>query len=171
MEMNTRIQVEHPVTEMVTGIDLVKQQIQIAAGQKLKLHQDAIKMNGASIECRINAEDPALNFMPCPGRIETLQLPGGPNVRVDTHVYQGYQISPYYDSMVAKLIVHRESRAEAIKTMARALDEFVISPIKTTIPFHRMLLDNLQFKRGDVSTHLVEDLTKPKTEETDRKEV
>lgn len=169
MEMNTRIQVEHPVTEMITGIDIIKQQIKIAAGEKLKIHQDEIKMSGASMECRINAEDPANNFMPSPGRIETLILPGGPNMRLDTHVYQGYQISPYYDSLVAKLIVHRENRSEAIKTMRRALDEFIIGPIKTTIPFHKMLLENPLFKKGDVSTHLVENLTKQATE-TEHKE-
>jgi acetyl-CoA carboxylase biotin carboxylase subunit len=170
MEMNTRIQVEHPVTEMITGIDLIKLQIRIAAGEKLKIRQENVKMHGAAIECRINAEDPASNFMPCPGKIETLSLPGGPNVRVDTHVYQGFSISPYYDSMIAKVIVHRENRQEAIKTMRRALDEFVISPIKTTIPFHKTLLENPQFKRGDVSTHLTEKIMSPKSE-TEIKEV
>ncbi|HAJ56229.1 MAG TPA: acetyl-CoA carboxylase biotin carboxylase subunit [Candidatus Omnitrophica bacterium] len=164
MEMNTRIQVEHPVTEMITGIDLIKEQIKIAAGEKLKVHQEDIKMTGAVIECRINAEDSLNNFMPCPGKIESLSLPGGPNVRVDTHVYQGYQISPYYDSMVAKIIVHRENRPEAIKTMLRALDEFIIAPIKTTAVFHKSLLANPFFKKGDVSTHLVEDMTRPKVE-------
>lgn len=160
MEMNTRIQVEHPVTEMLTGIDLIKEQIKIATGEKLKIHQEDVKMNGAAIECRINAEDPCNNFMPCPGIIETLNLPGGPNVRVDTHVYQGYKITPFYDSLIAKLIVHRENRQEAIKTMSRALDEFYIAPIKTTIPFHKSLMNNPLFKKGDVSTHLVENLTK-----------
>ncbi len=164
MEMNTRIQVEHPVTEMITGIDLIKEQIRIATGEKLKLHQDDIKMEGAAIECRINAEDPQNNFMPCPGKIETLNLPGGPHVRVDTHVYQGYEISPFYDSLIAKLIVHRENRQEAIKTMSRALDEFIISPIKTTVPFHKSLMENALFKRGEVSTHFVEDMTKQKSE-------
>ncbi len=164
MEMNTRIQVEHPVTEMATGIDLIKEQIKIAAGEKLKVHQEDIKITGHSIECRVNAEDPQNNFMPSPGKIDTLNLPGGPNVRVDTHVYQGYKISPYYDSMVAKIIVHRENRNEAIKTMLRALDEFIIAPVKTTVPFHKQLLENPLFKKGDVSTHLVEDLTKPKTD-------
>jgi len=169
MEMNTRIQVEHPVTEMITGIDIVKEQIKIAAGEKIKIHQDDIKINGAAIECRINAEDPANNFMPCPGKIEQLSLPGGPNVRVDTHVYQGYQISPYYDSLVAKIIVKRENRNEAIKTMLRALDEFIIAPIKTTVPFHKSLLENPLFKKSDISTHLVDDLTKQKGE-TEHKE-
>ncbi len=160
MEMNTRIQVEHPVTEMITGIDLIKEQIKIAAGEKIKYHQEDIKINGHAIECRINAEDPNNNFMPSPGVIETLNLPGGPNVRVDTHVYQGYKIPPFYDSLVAKLIVHRNNRSEAIKTMARALDEFYIAPVKTTLSFHRTLMDNPLFKKGDVSTHLVENLSK-----------
>lgn len=170
MEMNTRIQVEHPVTEMITGIDLIKEQIKIAAGEKLKIHQDNIKMSGHAIECRINAEDASNNFMPSPGKIEALSLPGGPNVRVDTHVYQGYQISPYYDSLVAKVIVHRENRSEAIKTMLRALDEFIISPVKTTVPFHKTLLEHPLFKKGDVSTHLVENMTKAKTESEHTKE-
>jgi acetyl-CoA carboxylase biotin carboxylase subunit len=164
MEMNTRIQVEHPVTEMITGIDLIKEQIKIAAGEKLKIHQDDIKITGAAIECRVNAEDPQNNFMPSPGKIEALSLPGGPHVRVDTHVYQGYTVSPYYDSMVAKVIVHRENRNEAIKTMRRALDEFIIGPIKTTIPFHKILMENPLFKKGDISTHLVENLTATKVE-------
>jgi len=158
--MNTRIQVEHPVTEMVTGIDLIKEQIKIAAGEKLKIRQEDVRMEGAAMECRINAEDFQNNFMPSPGRIETLNLPGGPCVRMDTHVYQGYQISPHYDSMVAKLIVHRENRQEAIKTMLRALDEFVIEPIKTTIPFHKQLLNHPSFRKGDVSTHFIEQVLK-----------
>ncbi|MFH0877507.1 MAG: acetyl-CoA carboxylase biotin carboxylase subunit [Candidatus Omnitrophota bacterium] len=169
MEMNTRIQVEHPVTEATTGMDLIKQQIRIATGEKLKTKQDEVKLTGAAIECRINAEDPQNNFMPSPGKIDTLNLPGGPHVRIDTHVYQGYQISPYYDSLIAKLIVHRENRQEAIKTMARALDEFIIAPIKTTIPFHRNLMENALFKKGDISTHFVENLLKPKAE-TEKKE-
>lgn len=160
MEMNTRIQVEHPVTEIVTGIDLIKEQIKIAAGEKLKIRQEDVRMEGAAMECRINAEDFQNNFMPSPGRIETLNLPGGPCVRIDTHVYQGYQISPHYDSMVAKLIVHRENRQEAIKTMLRALDEFVIEPIKTTIPFHKQLLNHPSFRKGDVSTHFIEQVLK-----------
>lgn len=158
MEMNTRIQVEHPVTEMVTGIDLIKEQIRVAAGEKLKFTQDSIQIRGAAIECRINAEDPDNNFMPCPGKIETLVLPGGPNVRVDTHIYAGYEISPYYDSLVAKLIVYGANRQEAIKTMRRALSEFYISPIKTTASFHLKLMDNPLFRKGDISTHFVQDL-------------
>ncbi|MCU0665862.1 MAG: acetyl-CoA carboxylase biotin carboxylase subunit [Candidatus Omnitrophica bacterium] len=157
MEMNTRIQVEHPVTEMVTGIDLIKEQIKSAAGEKLRLQQDDIKITGACIECRINAEDYSNNFMPSPGKIEFLNLPGGPGVRVDTHVYSGYQISPYYDSLAAKLICYGKNRQEALKTMRRALGEFIISPIKTTVDFHQALLDNELFVKGDISTHFVQD--------------
>ncbi|MDP2941624.1 MAG: acetyl-CoA carboxylase biotin carboxylase subunit [Candidatus Omnitrophota bacterium] len=160
MEMNTRIQVEHPVTEMVTGIDLIKEQIRIAAGEKLKIQQDNIQINGAAIECRINAEDPENNFFPCPGKIETLNLPGGPGVRVDTHIYQGYEISPHYDSLVAKLITHGRSRQEAIKIMHRALNEFYIAPIKTTIGFHLKLMENPLFLKGEVSTHFVQEIMK-----------
>lgn len=158
MEMNTRIQVEHPVTEVVCGIDLIKEQIRVAAGEKLKFNQDNIQLKGAAIECRINAEDPDNNFMPCPGKIEALILPGGPNVRLDTHIYAGYEISPYYDSLVAKLIVYGSNRQEAIKTMRRALSEFYIAPIKTTVPFHLKLMDNPLFKKSDISTHFVQDL-------------
>ncbi|MHB8155005.1 MAG: acetyl-CoA carboxylase biotin carboxylase subunit [Candidatus Omnitrophota bacterium] len=158
MEMNTRIQVEHPVTEMVTGIDLIKEQIRVSAGEKLKFTQDNVQLRGAAIECRINAEDPDNNFMPSPGKIEALIIPGGPNVRVDTHIYAGYEVPAYYDSLVAKLIVHGNNRQEAIKTMRRALSEFHIAPIKTTIPFHLKLMDNPLFKKGDISTHFVQDL-------------
>ncbi|MCG2714376.1 MAG: acetyl-CoA carboxylase biotin carboxylase subunit [Candidatus Omnitrophica bacterium] len=158
MEMNTRIQVEHPVTEMVTGIDLIKEQLRVSSGEKIKIQQDDIQIKGAAIECRINAEDPDNNFMPSPGKIETLILPGGPNVRVDTHIYAGYEVPPYYDSLIAKLIVHGSNRQEAIKTMRRALSEFYIAPIKTTIPFHLKLMDNALFKKGDISTHFVQDL-------------
>ena len=167
MEMNTRIQVEHPVTEMVTGIDLIKEQIRIAFGEKIRIQQDQVPMRGAAIECRINAEDFENNFMPCPGKIETLILPGGPNVRVDTHIYTGYEVSPYYDSLVAKVITRGNNRAEAIQTMVRALNEFIISPIKTTIPFHLKLLEHPQFLKGEISTHFVQDMlkTEGKTEE------
>ena len=158
MEMNTRIQVEHPVTEMVAGIDLIKEQIKVASGEKLKFSQEDIQLKGAAIECRINAEDPDNNFMPSPGKIESLILPGGPNVRVDTHIYAGYEVLPYYDSLLAKLIVKGNNRSEAIKTMRRALSEFYIAPIKTTIPFHLKLMDNPLFKKGDFSTHFVQDL-------------
>ena len=160
MEMNTRIQVEHPVTEMVTGIDLIKEQIRAASGEKLKIQQDSIQIRGAAIECRINAEDFENNFMPSPGKIETLNLPGGPGVRLDTHIYPGYEIPPYYDSLVAKLITHGKNRQEAIKIMQRALSEFFIAPIKTTIPFHLKLMENPLFLKGDVSTHFIQDMLK-----------
>ncbi|MFA5429564.1 MAG: acetyl-CoA carboxylase biotin carboxylase subunit [Candidatus Omnitrophota bacterium] len=160
MEMNTRIQVEHPVTEMVTGIDLIKEQLKIACGERISTHQEEIRINGAAIECRINAEDPDKNFLPCPGKIETLLLPGGPGVRVDTHIYQGYEISPHYDSLVAKIIAHGRNRQEAVRVMQRALSELVIGPIKTTIPFHQRLLENTLFLKGDVSTHFVQDMYK-----------
>jgi len=163
MEMNTRIQVEHTVTEMITGIDLVKEQIKIAAGEKLAFSQDDIKLNGVAIECRINAEDPDNDFMPCPGKIENLHLPGGLGVRIDSHIYSGYTIPPFYDSMIAKLIVHGKNRKEAIRIMQRALDEFVISPIKTTIPFHKQVFDNPQFLRGTYHTDFVEKFFKKKT--------
>jgi acetyl-CoA carboxylase biotin carboxylase subunit len=158
MEMNTRIQVEHPVTEMVTGIDLIKEQIRMASGERLNTQQEAIQLKGAAMECRINAEDYLNNFMPSPGRIETVNFPGGPGVRLDTHIYQGYEISPYYDSMVAKLITYGTNRQEAIKTMRRALTEFYIEPIKTTVNFHQRLLENASFLKGDISTHFIQDV-------------
>jgi len=156
MEMNTRIQVEHPVTEMVTGIDLIKEQIKIAAGEKLSFKQDDVEFQGSAIECRINAEDPDNGFTPCPGMIERLNLPGGPGVRVDTHIYAGYEISPYYDSLVAKLIVHGDNRKDAIRKMKMALDEFILSPIKTTTPLHLKILNDPSFLKGDISTHFLE---------------
>jgi len=158
MEMNTRIQVEHPVTEMVTGVDIVKEQIRMANGEKFKIRQEDVKIHGASIECRINAEDPENKFMPCPGKIEVLNFPGGRGVRVDTHIYPGYTIGPYYDSMVAKLIVHGQNRSEAIKIMRRALQEFYIAPIKTTVGLHSQIIDHPQFLQGNVSTHFIEKL-------------
>ena len=160
MEMNTRIQVEHPVTEMVTGIDLIKEQIRVAAGERLRFQQENVQIKGAAIECRINAEDYENDFMPCPGKIETINFPGGPHVRLDTHIYPGYTISPYYDSLVAKLITYADTRADAIKTMQRALDEFVILPIKTTVAFHQKLLQNPLFLKGDISTHFVQEMLK-----------
>lgn len=156
IEMNTRLQVEHPVTEMVTGIDIVKEQIRIASGQKLGFNQDAVKFSGAAIECRINAEDPDQNFLPSPGKVETLLLPGGPNVRVDTHVYAGYTISPYYDSLVAKIIAHGKDRQEAIQIMLRALKETVIGPIKTTTSLHERILNRPRFRQGKVFTNFIE---------------
>lgn len=158
MEMNTRIQVEHPVSEMVTGVDLIKEQIKVASGEKLRLRQEDIKFQGHAIECRINAEDPDNNFMPCPGTIEWLHLPGGPHIRLDTHIYQGYAVPPYYDSMLAKVIAYGKDRQEAIKIMQRALNEFNIGPIKTTIPFHLRLLESSAFIKGDVSTHFVQEM-------------
>lgn len=156
MEMNTRIQVEHPVTEMVTGIDLVKEQLRIASGEKMKIKQEDVKIRGAAIECRINAEDPHNNFIPCPGKIEELNLPGGPRVRIDTHIYQGYKVPPFYDSMLAKVISYGRNRQEAIRVMKRALGEFYISPIKTTIGLHSEILNHPQFLEGKVTTHFLE---------------
>jgi len=158
MEMNTRIQVEHPVTEAVTGIDLVKEQIRIASGEKLHHKQEEIRFNGCAIECRINAEDPDNDFMPSPGKITMLDLPGGRGVRIDTHVYQGYSIPPYYDSMIAKLIVHGKDRNEAITICRRALDEFIVDPIKTTIPFHKKVMSNSLFIKGRYSTDFIDRL-------------
>ncbi len=160
MEMNTRIQVEHGVTEMVTGIDLIKEQIRIASGARLRIQQDDIQIKGASMECRINAEDYLNDFMPSPGRIEKLNLPGGSGVRLDTHIYAGYEITPYYDSLLAKLITYGRSREEAISIMKRALGEFIIEPLKTTIPFHQQLLQNPYFIKGEISTHFVQDMLK-----------
>ncbi len=156
MEVNTRIQVEHPVTELVTGQDLVQWQLRIAAGEPLKLRQDQIKVNGCAIECRINAECPDNGFRPSPGRIDEFILPGGPGVRLDTHAYAGYVVSPHYDSMIAKLLVHRPTRPEAIKAIRRALDEFVIRPIKTTIPLHRAIMEQADFVDGHVDTSFIE---------------
>ena len=158
IEMNTRLQVEHPVTEMVTGIDLVKEQIRIAAGQKLGFNQDGVKFNGAAMECRINAEDPDRGFLPSPGKIETLYLPGGPSVRVDSHIYAGYTVSPYYDSLVAKLIAHGKDRHEVIQIMLRALKETTIGPIKTTVPLHEKILNRPRFRQGGVSTNFIESI-------------
>ncbi|MBU0768245.1 MAG: acetyl-CoA carboxylase biotin carboxylase subunit [Proteobacteria bacterium] len=156
MEMNTRIQVEHPVTEMVTGIDLIKEQIKVAAGEKLSVSQDDIELKGAAIECRINAEDPDNDFRPSPGKISALNLPGGFGIRVDTHVYSGYEISPYYDSMIAKLIAYGRNRKEAICTMQRALGEFLIEPINTTVNFQKMIMMDSEFQQGKFSTHFIE---------------
>jgi acetyl-CoA carboxylase biotin carboxylase subunit len=156
MEMNTRIQVEHPVTEMVYGRDLLKDQIRVASGEPLGYEQKDIKMNGHSIECRINAEDWERNFMPNPGHIDNVHFPGGPGVRVDTHTYSGYDIPPYYDSLVAKLIAHGKDREEAITRLRRSLNEFVIEGIKTTIPFHRKLIDHKDFQSGNFDTGFLE---------------
>jgi acetyl-CoA carboxylase biotin carboxylase subunit len=149
MEMNTRIQVEHPITEMLTGIDLVQMQLKIASGEVLPFTQANIKASGASIECRINAEDPTLDFRPCPGTINALHIPGGPGVRIDSAVYQGYAIPPYYDSMIAKLIVHAPTRAEAIMRMRRSLAEFIVDGVKTNIDFQLSLITDPVFEKGD----------------------
>jgi acetyl-CoA carboxylase, biotin carboxylase subunit len=156
MEMNTRIQVEHPVTEMVTNIDVAKEQLRMALGEPL-MDQKSVRFEGHAIECRINAEDPARSFMPCPGTITALNIPGGPGIRVDTHVYQGYAIPPYYDSLIAKLISYGRDRAEAIARMKRALDEFVVEGVQTTIPFHKKVLRMDQFVNSDIHTKWVED--------------
>lgn len=156
MEMNTRIQVEHPVTEMVTGVDLIKEQIKVANGETLPFAQEEVTFNGWAIECRINAENPEKNFMPSPGTIQMYLPPGGYGVRVDSAAYPGYAIPPYYDSMVAKLIVHAPTREEAIERMKRALDEFVIDGVATTIPFHQKLLNHEKFVSGEFNTKFLE---------------
>lgn len=157
MEMNTRIQVEHPVTEMVTGVDLIKEQILVASGEKLSLQQEEVQFNGWAIECRINAENPAKKFMPSPGKVEMYLPPGGFGIRVDSAVYPGYSIPPFYDSMVAKLIVHGKTREEAIAKMKRALSEFVVEGVHTTIPFHLQLLDHPDFVKGEFNTKFLEE--------------
>ncbi|WP_416653951.1 acetyl-CoA carboxylase biotin carboxylase subunit [Bacillus amyloliquefaciens] len=156
MEMNTRIQVEHPVTEMVTGTDLIKEQIKVASGQELSLRQEDVEFNGWAIECRINAENPAKNFMPSPGKINMYLPPGGLGVRVDSAAYPGYSIPPYYDSMIAKVITYGTTRDEAIARMKRALSEFVIEGIETTIPFHLKLLEHETFVSGEFNTKFLE---------------
>ncbi|MEI5908123.1 acetyl-CoA carboxylase biotin carboxylase subunit [Bacillus spongiae] len=156
MEMNTRIQVEHPVTEMVTGVDLIKEQILIASGKSLRFRQEEVSFTGWSIECRINAENPEKNFMPSPGKIEMYLPPGGLGVRVDSAAYPGYKIPPYYDSMIAKVISYGDSREEAIARMKRALSEFVIKGVHTTIPFHLKLLDHEVFVEGNFNTKFLE---------------
>jgi acetyl/propionyl-CoA carboxylase alpha subunit len=145
LEMNTRLQVEHPITEMVTGLDIVKEQIRITRGRTLQYTQEDIGINGAAIECRINAEDPYNNFMPSTGRILHSLLPTGAGVRVDTGVYPGFEISPFYDPMISKLIVWGETRAQAILRMRRALEEYRIIGVKTNIPFHQTMMDSLRF--------------------------
>ncbi len=156
IEVNARIQVEHPVTELTTGIDLIKAQIRSAAGEKLDFNQRAVKPRGHAIECRINAEDPDEKFRPCAGVIEKFRPPGGFGVRVDTHAYEGYRLSPRYDSLLAKLVVYQPTRPEAIRCMQRALGEFTIEPLKTTIPFHQKVLAHPNFIAGTVDTGFVE---------------
>lgn len=157
MEMNTRIQVEHPVTELVTGIDLIKEQIRVANNEKLSFAQKDIEFEGWAIECRINAENPFKNFMPSPGRIDMYLPPGGFGVRIDSAAYPGYSIPPFYDSMIAKLITYGPTREEAISRMKRALDEFVVEGIHTTIPFHRLIMEHEVFENGDFNTKFLEE--------------
>ena len=153
--MNTRLQVEHPITEMVCGIDLVREQIRIAAGAPLGFGQSDVRFSGHAIECRINAEDP-MTFTPTPGRVTAFHAPGGLGVRVDSALYAGYFVPPYYDSLVAKFIVHAPTRADAINRMRRALDEFAIVGIQTTIPLHQRIVDDAEFQRGDYTIHWLE---------------
>ncbi len=160
LEVNTRVQVEHPVTEMITGIDIVKMSILVASGEPLPYKQKDISIRGHAMECRINAEDPDKNFMPCAGRITTFEPPGGPGVRLDTHVVTGYMVPPNYDSMVGKLIVHADDREQCMNRMARALREFNVDPIKTTIPLHQRLMENADFRKGGVDIHYLERLLK-----------
>ncbi|HID32539.1 MAG TPA: acetyl-CoA carboxylase biotin carboxylase subunit, partial [bacterium (Candidatus Stahlbacteria)] len=157
MEMNTRIQVEHPVTEMVTGIDIVKEQFHIAEDSGLSITQKDVVLKGCAIECRINAEDPDRGFIPTPGVVKFIHLPGGLGVRVDTHLYAGYKIPPYYDSLIAKLIVHDQDRPWTITKMRRSLSEMVIEGIPTTIPFHLRLLIDDDFNKGNITTHFISD--------------
>jgi len=158
IEVNARIQVEHPVTEMITGVDLVKTQILVASGEPLSLRQDDVEFRGHAIECRINAEDPDRGFAPCPGRIEAWATPGGPGIRIDSHVRAGYRIPPNYDSLIAKLIAHADTREEAIRRMRRALDEFHVEGVKTTIPLLRRVVRNSYFGAGDYSTRFLDHL-------------
>ena len=156
MEMNTRIQVEHPVTEAVTDIDLIKNQIRIAEGQPLRYEQEDVRISGHAIECRINAENPKKGFIPSPGKVTRLHLPGGKGIRVDTAMYAGYTIPPYYDSMIAKLIVHGKSRKEAIKKMKSALSEFIVEGVDTNIDFQLEIMNHPEFVEGNIDTSFIE---------------
>jgi acetyl-CoA carboxylase biotin carboxylase subunit len=158
LEVNKRIQVEHPITEEVTGMDLVKLQIMVAMGEPLKLSQGDVHFRGHAIECRINAEDPFDDFRPCPGRIEMYYAPGGRGVRVDSHAYAGYTIPPHYDSLIGKVITYGKERREALDKMARALNEYMITGVKTTIPFEQAILQDPNFRRGVYSTNFVDNL-------------
>lgn len=158
MEMNTRIQVEHPVTEMVTGMDLIKEQIRIAEGRELSFTQDDINVTGHAIECRINAENPEKNFMPCPGTIEDIHFPGGNGVRIDSAIYNGYRIPPTYDSMICKVIVHDKDRTSAINKMQSVLGELVIDGVDTNIDFQFDIIGNERFRKGDINTHFIHDV-------------
>ncbi|MDI9616684.1 MAG: acetyl-CoA carboxylase biotin carboxylase subunit [Methanothrix sp.] len=155
LEMNTRLQVEHPITEMITGIDLAKEQISVAAGEDLSFSQNEIEIRGWAIECRINAEDPMNDFAPSPGRLKRYRSPGGPGIRVDSGVYTGYVIPPYYDSLISKLVAHGRDRNEAIARMERALYEYIIVGVTTNIPFHKAVLRNERFRRGEINTHFI----------------
>jgi acetyl-CoA carboxylase biotin carboxylase subunit len=158
IEMNTRVQVEHPVTEMVTGIDIVRESLRLATGDALGYAQEDIVLRGAAMECRINAEDPVKNFMPSPGVIGNVRLPGGPGVRIDTHIFDGYRVPPFYDSLLGKVIVWAETRDEAVDRMRRALEETVIGGVSTTVPFHLRVLRDARFRRGEVHTRFIEQL-------------
>jgi acetyl-CoA carboxylase biotin carboxylase subunit len=160
LEVNTRVQVEHPVTELITGIDIVKMSILVATGEPIPFRQRDVEIRGHAIECRINAEDPEHNFRPSAGKVVTWETPGGPGVRVDSHVVPGYTVPPNYDSMIGKLIVHADTREQAITRMARALDEFKVGPIKTTIPLQRRLMDDKAFGEGGIDIHYLERLLK-----------
>lgn len=158
LEVNKRIQVEHPITEEVTGVDLVKQQILVAMGEPLRISQNDVQFRGHAIECRINAEDPFDDFRPSPGRIDMYYAPGGRGVRVDSHAYAGYTIPPYYDSMIGKLITYGKDRREAMEVMSRALNEYMITGVKTTIAFEQAILQDPNFRRGVYSTNFIEQL-------------
>jgi acetyl-CoA carboxylase, biotin carboxylase subunit len=166
MEMNTRVQVEHPVTELILGVDLIKEQIRIASGERLSIDKDKLTPRGHAIECRINAENPEDGFKPSPGTITTYHVPGGPGVRVDTHLFQGYVVPPYYDSLLAKIIVHASTRSEAIQRMVRALDELVVEGVYTTTGFLKSILQSELFQRGQYSTQFVEKYMKGKKAES-----
>jgi acetyl-CoA carboxylase biotin carboxylase subunit len=158
MEMNTRIQVEHPVTEMITGLDLIAEQIKVAQGEKLSLTQEQVVLKGHSIECRVNAEDANHNFRPSPGKITGYLAPGGPGIRIDSHVYTDYEIPPFYDSLIGKLIVWGVDRDTAIRRMRRALREYAITGVPTTIEFHQRILEHPAFIKGEVYTNFVEQM-------------
>jgi acetyl-CoA carboxylase biotin carboxylase subunit len=165
IEMNTRIQVEHPVTELVTGVDLVREQLLIASGEKLRLRQEDIVLRGHAIECRINAEDPE-TFLPCPGLIRHFHAPGGPGVRVDSHIYEGYKVPPNYDSMIGKLIVHGNTRAQAISRMKVALSEMVVDGIKTNVPLQQRIMADIGFQQGGTNIHYLEKRLQERKEKT-----
>jgi acetyl-CoA carboxylase biotin carboxylase subunit len=155
IEMNTRVQVEHPVTEMVTGIDIVREQLMVAAGHPLSIRQEDVVMRGHAIECRVNAEDPK-TFRPSPGKINYFHAPGGPGVRIDSHLYDGYVVPPYYDSLIAKLVVHGNTRASALARMTTALDEIIVDGISTNVPLHRDLVRDAAFMAGGTDIHYLE---------------